>query len=375
MGWEPNSSSWEEVFTSAWILFLPSVEETQQWIAQVLPVIVWFSGLLIASVASLQILRAMIESEKSRKSKALRLLYLVIATMVSAWVFCCSALTLSILDRPFQASMPSFFETAYSKTEAFHIVSAYGLFRRMTGVGTVEHEGQLLSVVARPEIIFEGLDPNENVWREYHFRFKPGDAHVQPRLNVPHQPRLDWQMWFAALGDYQGAPWIVHLAHKLLEGSRDVKALLDESRDPFPQTPPVMIRAQLYYYDYTRWNTTWNRAIPTAKLLADDELKKPGQWWTRTFVKEYLPALERGNPSLLSFVQHHFGSQDDVKGVACLAAVGSWRHRVCRSLENLCTRPLLSATLVASGIMIARLMSHRASGEAAQRLTGASNER
>ena len=33
---------------------------------------------------------------------------------------------------------------------------------------------------------------------------------------APHQPRLDWQMWFAALGSYQHNPWFLNLVYRLL---------------------------------------------------------------------------------------------------------------------------------------------------------------
>jgi hypothetical protein len=50
----------------------------------------------------------------------------------------------------------------------------------------------------------------------YH-RYKPGDVLAAPPVIAPHQPRLDWQMWFAALGSYSHDPWIIHLADQLLE--------------------------------------------------------------------------------------------------------------------------------------------------------------
>ncbi|KAL4162777.1 hypothetical protein PRNP1_003309 [Phytophthora ramorum] len=174
----------------------------------------------------------------------------------------------------------------------------------MTGVGTVELDnGQRISVVARPEIILEGTKDGGQTWKAYHFKYKPEDVMSAPRVVAPFHPRLDWQMWFAGLGDYQSSPWLVHFVAKLLEGSPDVKELLDVTRDPFADAPPDAIRAQLYYYDFTRLNTSWNQATPTAKIL--DNSSDP-QWWTRTFAREYLPALERGNPSLAAFVQHHW---------------------------------------------------------------------
>ena len=134
----------------------------------------------------------------------------------------------------------------------------YGLFIRMTS--------------QRDEIIIEGSDDMEN-WKEYEFRWKPGDPHQPPRLVAPHQPRLDWQMWFAALTSYHQAPWFEHFLHRLLEGSDDVIKLL--KTNPFPDAPPKYIRAHLYRYRFTDLSTK----------------RKTGAWWTRTYVRPYTPVL------------------------------------------------------------------------------------
>ena len=66
---------------------------------------------------------------------------------------------------------------------------------------------------------------------------------------APHQPRLDWQMWFAALGTYQQNPWYIHLIYKLLKGEKEVLQLF--RNNPFPDRPPIYVRSQLYTYRYT----------------------------------------------------------------------------------------------------------------------------
>ena len=50
-------------------------------------------------------------------------------------------------------------------------------------------------------------------------RYKPGRLDVAPLFCLPHQPRLDWQMWFAALGNYQSNPWLISLVWRILEGN------------------------------------------------------------------------------------------------------------------------------------------------------------
>jgi len=124
--------------------------------------------------------------------------------------------------------------SALSPLDPFRIVNSYGLFRDMT--------------LTRPEIVVEGSD-DARTWQEYGFRWKPGDVDRAPAFCEPHQPRLDWQMWFAALGSYQRTPWVAGFLRRILEGSPAVLNLLD--RNPFPDKPPRFVRALLYDYRFT----------------------------------------------------------------------------------------------------------------------------
>ena len=87
-------------------------------------------------------------------------------------------------------------------------------------------------------------------WLPYEFPWKPGNVYRAPGWVAPFQPRLDWQMWFAALGDVRQNPWFVRLLVRLLEGSRDLLRLFE--RNPFADRPPEYIRAKLYDYRFTR---------------------------------------------------------------------------------------------------------------------------
>jgi len=162
------------------------------------------------------------------------------------------------LDRPTYDQIPKSIKSLDSMTSQFDLTSSYGLFRRMTGVG------------GRPEIVIEGSNSIKGPWLEYRFLYKPGDVTSAPKFCLPHQPRLDWQMWFAALGSYQQNPWFVSLIQRLLEGEGDVLRLLD-SNTPFRDKPPQFIRAKLYKYTFTGWGSA--------------------DWWVRTFEREYLPVL------------------------------------------------------------------------------------
>ncbi len=142
------------------------------------------------------------------------------------------------------------------------IVNTYGLFAVMT--------------TTLPEIIVEGSDDAVN-WREYGFKYKPGDVMRRPLWNFPHQPRLDWQMWFAALGTAQDNPWFAMFLQRLLENSPDVTALL--GNNPFPGKPPVYVRALLYDYRYT----------------TPEEKAATGAWWVRKPQGIYYPATSLGS--------------------------------------------------------------------------------
>ena len=143
--------------------------------------------------------------------------------------------------------------------EPFHLVNSYGLFSVMT--------------TERPEIIIEGSRDGVN-WQAYELKWKPGDVKRSPRFVAPHQPRLDWQMWFAALGYYPNNPWLRRFLMRLLEGSPAVLSLLKSN--PFPHIPPRFVRAVFYDYRFT------NRQQRAAT----------GAWWRREARGLYSPILE-----------------------------------------------------------------------------------
>ena len=140
----------------------------------------------------------------------------------------------------------------------FRTLNSYGLFRVMT--------------TDRPEIIVEGS--NDGVtWSPYDFKYKADQLDRRPRFVEPHQPRLDWQMWFEALRPIESgpSPWFASFCTRLLEGSPDVLALLETN--PFPEKPPRYLRALVYEYHFT----------------VISERKRTGNWWKREFKGGYLP--------------------------------------------------------------------------------------
>ncbi|MEI9896127.1 MAG: lipase maturation factor family protein [Chthoniobacter sp.] len=162
------------------------------------------------------------------------------------------------------------FSTLEQSVQSWMSLNGYGLFRVMT--------------TSRHEIGVEGSDDGER-WQAYEFRWKPADLNERPGLVAPHQPRLDWQMWFAALSDFRDNPWFARFLVRLLEGSPEVLGLLRS--DPFPGHPPRYIRAVVYDYHFTRFGDG-----------------HPG-WWKRELLGLYCPpiTLKDGRPAFAESLQ------------------------------------------------------------------------
>ena len=161
------------------------------------------------------------------------------------------------MDARFGGTPPAALQAVDRIIEPLRLVSAYGLFAVMT--------------TQRNEIVIEGSYDGVE-WREYDFRYKPGDLFRRPPWNIPHQPRLDWQMWFAALEDPRHLQWFWLFLQKLLENDPAVTALLQ--RNPFPGKPPLYLRAKFYDYHY-----------------ADPAEKAQGRWWDRRLLGLYAPVV------------------------------------------------------------------------------------
>jgi predicted DCC family thiol-disulfide oxidoreductase YuxK len=146
----------------------------------------------------------------------------------------------------------------YERMAPWRSVNSYGLFAVMT--------------TNRLEIIVEGSRDGKE-WKAYAFKYKPGDLRRRPAFVEPFQPRLDWQMWFAALGTYRENPWMIQFCLRLLQGTPEVLALLEGN--PFPKSPPKYVRAVLYEYHFTDFK----------------ERRETGAWWRRERRGFYLPPI------------------------------------------------------------------------------------
>jgi predicted DCC family thiol-disulfide oxidoreductase YuxK len=162
------------------------------------------------------------------------------------------------MQQRFGGRAPAWALTLAALVEPLHIVSAYGLFAVMT--------------TERDEIVIEGSDDGI-FWREYEFRYKPGDLARRPPWNIPHQPRLDWQMWFAALDDPHHVSWFPRFLERLLQNDPAVTALL--AKNPFADRPPQYLRAKFYDYTY-----------------ASAQEKAEGRWWNRRLLGYYFAPVQ-----------------------------------------------------------------------------------
>ncbi len=153
---------------------------------------------------------------------------------------------------------PAFWNAAIAPIAPFGIVNQYGLFANMT--------------TTRPEISIEGSNDGMD-WQPYIFRDKPGPLNRAPTWVAPMQPRLDWQMWFAALGNYRENPWLIRFMERLLRESPPVMELLEY--DPFSGKPPRLVRAVVYDYQFTTFQ----------------ERRMTGNWWKRELKGTYFPPI------------------------------------------------------------------------------------
>jgi len=173
------------------------------------------------------------------------------------------AALVAVLSIPPILNMLSPGQLMNSAFNPLQIVNTYGAF------GSITKE--------RFEIAIEGTSDESlterTVWREYEFKGKPGDPGRRPAQIAPYHLRLDWLMWFAAMGSAQDEPWFSELILKLLLGDRATLGLL--RANPFPEAPPRWVRAGMYRYHFT----------------TPAERRATGRWWNRERVGEYFPAV------------------------------------------------------------------------------------
>eukprot|EP01104_Vermistella_antarctica_P014541 TRINITY_DN45_c0_g1_i1.p1 TRINITY_DN45_c0_g1~~TRINITY_DN45_c0_g1_i1.p1 ORF type:complete len:684 (+),score=142.85 TRINITY_DN45_c0_g1_i1:46-2097(+) len=184
---------------------------------------------------------------------------LVVLAGLMALLFTVSVVPFSNLLK--QNTLPSAITDLHAKANHLNIVNSYGLFSHMTK--------------ERFEIEVQG-SMDGKTWKPYGFVYKPGPLNRMPPLVAPYQPRLDWQMWFAALTTPERAPWFNKFLAKLLVNEPSVLALIETN--PFAPNGPNHIRAMKFEYKFT---------APLSKEA------KAGNWWKRGKAQEYAKAISK----------------------------------------------------------------------------------
>ncbi|MDB5276495.1 MAG: lipase maturation factor family protein [Ferruginibacter sp.] len=155
------------------------------------------------------------------------------------------------------------------------LVNTYGAF------GSVGKE--------RFNVVFEGTVDSDSTdkanWKPYLYKGLPVLPDKRPQQIAPYHLRLDWQMWFAAMGSPDDYPWTLHLQWKLLHNDPGAVGLF--ASNPFPDKPPHYIRAVLYRYSFAK---------------AGD---KPERWWNREKVSNWIPAMDANDPRLIAFLRSY----------------------------------------------------------------------
>ena len=166
----------------------------------------------------------------------------------------------------FTASIPLFYSMVTSKKITPWLANT-GLLVRSYGLGHIYHIFPIMQV-DRHELVVEGSYDGVN-WQAYTFRYKPGDLSIKPKFIIPHQPRLDWMIWFVPPKSVTQMNWFKLFIRRLAEGSPEVLALL--KKNPFEGRPPSHLRVLVYQYHFT----------------SREEHQKTGNWWKRRLLGEF----------------------------------------------------------------------------------------
>jgi hypothetical protein len=221
----------------------------------------------IADESELEASHAMPRFRFHRIENHLSALGLAISTVMLTWIFYNTSAEMILI--PFRSlPLPT---KPIALLDPFRIANQYGLFAVMTN--------------GRYEIEFQGSNDGQN-WTPYLFRHKPQLLNEAPRIYAPYQPRFDWNLWFASLGDWHQNEIVPITEERLLENDKDVLGLFRSN--PFPQTPPRYIRAMLWQY----WFTT------------REEKRATGNWWRRELLGMYAPELtktQEGQPAVVEW--------------------------------------------------------------------------
>jgi len=251
------------------VTLLTSKESLQEFVDAYLPIMIALYGIGI-------ILAGLHDISLALKRDVFNLLWKFAVVIMVVFTFTAGIIPMTQILSSQRQIWPAVWD-AYKISEPFSLVSSYGLFRRMTGVGDVGGDGNLVS---RPEIEIQGSF-DQSVWHTFNFTDKADDRRSPPWV-APHQPRLDWQMWFSALNPNFDR-WFLHFIYKLLNNEKPVLALL--GRNPlFEERPPRWIRVARFHYNFT--------------TFASGDSK----WWRKSYVSHHMP-LHKDDERVIEYLR------------------------------------------------------------------------
>ena len=188
---------------------------------------------------------------------------------IISWIIVILVVMLSV---PVVVNLLSSHQAMNTSFNQLHLVNTYGAFG---SVGKV-----------RNELVLEGttdtIITEDTVWKEYEFKYKPTDVNRNLPIIAPYQPRIDWQIWFAAFQSPEQNPWLIHMIWKLLHNDQGTLSLIAEN--PFPDEPPKYIRVEFYRYEFVN---PW----------------KEDAVWKRTYLGTWLQPLSKDTQGLREFVE------------------------------------------------------------------------
>ncbi|MES1208011.1 MAG: lipase maturation factor family protein, partial [Pseudomonadota bacterium] len=139
------------------------------------------------------------------------------------------------------------------------LVNSYHLF------ATVTRERIEPEFETRDAPLSEAED--DGAWTERDLSWKAGDPRRAPGFVAPHQPRVDFQLWFYGLGFQRREPtYVTALVEKLCNDAASVQPLF---RDPLSAHPTAV---RIVYWQY--------------KFASAAERRASGIWWRRARAAE-----------------------------------------------------------------------------------------
>jgi hypothetical protein len=146
--------------------------------------------------------------------------------------------------------------------QRLRLVNTYHLFAGITRE-RIEPEFQTLEA---------GADPGDGAaWQAQPLRYKPGDPARRPVFVAPHQPRVDFQLWFHGLAFQRRPAYVALLLERMCEDAPAVQSLF---LAPLPAHPGY-VRVAYWQYHFT----------------TPEEKRATGAWWRRDILTAARPIL------------------------------------------------------------------------------------